>query len=148
MDCSDPISASCHCGQLRLSLRLPTEATACSPRHCDCDYCVMHGAAWVSDPAGALHILTPDPAMLGRYRQGARLAEFLFCTRCGVLVAAIHEVDGRRLGVANARLFAATLAFGPATAVSPKSLAPHDKAQRWQRLWFQHVTIRSGDPRR
>ncbi|QSX77048.1 GFA family protein [Agrilutibacter solisilvae] len=106
-----------------------------APRECDCDFCTRHAAAWVSDAQGALRIRSRDGALL-RYRQGSGQAQFLLCTRCGVLVAVIaRSQDGRWLGAANRNAFDDRARFGAPATVSPQQLGPEEKLARWTQLW-------------
>lgn len=56
-------------------MELPHASCAYHPRACDCDFCRKHGAAYISDPQGAVRIQVKDAQQLGRYRQGSGIAE-------------------------------------------------------------------------
>ena len=133
---SERVTGGCHCGNLRVSLQLSRAAIAYSPRACDCEFCRKHGAAWVSDPEGALRIQITDDRELARYRQGSGSAEFVICRVCGVVVAVTYLA---RHAAVNARALDA--AFAADQVVSPKTLAPEDKTRRWQAVWFADVTF-------
>ena len=125
----------CHCGGLRWRFETGLALAATAPRACDCDYCTRHRAAWVSDPHGRLHIESRDAA-LQRYRQGSGQADFLFCGRCGVLVAVVAcAADGRLLGAANRNAFDDRARFATDAVVSPQRLAADAKLARWTGLW-------------
>src|SRR4051794_20913048 len=98
------VSGKCHCGNIRVNVELAKEPERYQPRACDCDFCRMHGAAYVSDPNGSLTIRIADPGLTGRYRQGNALADMLLCTRCGVLAAALYSSDGQTQGTVNVRI--------------------------------------------
>lgn len=85
---------ACHCGAVRFQCQGPLPQSC---RLCQCSYCRKAGARWWSDPAATL-VLQGAPAA---YRFGTRTADFLFCPRCGVLVAAYCEIDGRGYAVLN-----------------------------------------------
>jgi hypothetical protein len=109
---------------------------ALAPRACDCDFCMRHRAAWVSDPEGSLRILGTGASMQ-RYRQGSGQAEFLLCLNCGVLVAVMARAeDRRRLGAANRNSFDPPACFGKETCVSPRLLAAGTKLARWTQAWM------------
>lgn len=135
------LRGGCHCGALRIALATTLDPAATVPRACDCSFCRMHGAAWVSDPAGQLEVVAAD-GTLREYRQGSGTARFLLCARCGVLVAAVFEQDGRRYGVANASGLDARDAFAPAVPASPQQLGRDDKVARWLQLWVPDVELR------
>ena len=133
------IDGKCHCGDIAVRLVLTKDPGSYEIRACDCSFCRMHGVAYVSDPEGQLGFDVSAPDSLGRYRQGAELADMLFCRRCGGLVGAVYETSQTILGVANARLFG--VGFGPEVTVSPRTLEPGAKADRWQQIWFRDVQI-------
>ena len=139
------VSGGCHCGNIRVELQLMRAAESYHPRACDCDFCRQHGAAYVSDPDGALQLRIADPAQVGRYRQGSAQADMLICRRCGVLLGALFAGGGRPYATVNAQVLDPAVRFGTATVVSPKTLSPGEKAARWQNSWFANVSISSPD---
>ena len=136
---TETIDGHCHCGVVSVRAELTGDPIQYSPRACDCDFCRMHNAAYLSDPAGRLRIGAGEPAAIGRYRQGAGLAEMLFCTHCGVLVGVCYETGDGLVGAANARVLPGP--FAAETSVSPKTLGPEEKTGRWQELWFRDVQV-------
>ena len=131
----NPHPGGCHCGAVRSTFATARELSDFAPRACDCDFCMRHGPAWVSDAAGLLRIAA-DEAQLCRYRQGSGQAEFLFCADCGVLVAVEARTgDGRWLGAANRNAFDGREACAAETTVSPRRLGPEAKLSRWTQLW-------------
>ena len=139
------LRGSCHCGQLGLEFSTAREITGFSPRACDCSFCQMHGAAYVSDPAGRLSIFENEPGALRIYRQGSKRAQFLMCANCGVLVAVVMEEAGRLFGAANAACIDGRQAFAAPVAVSPQLLGPDEKVSRWQQAWFADVLVVKAD---
>jgi hypothetical protein len=125
----------CHCGCVRWRMTTALAPEAIAPRACDCDFCLRHAAAWVSDALGRLQVQVRGAAMV-RYRQGSGQAEFLLCGRCGVLVAVMaRSGDGRWLGAANRNAFDERARFAAPTPVSPQQLGPDQKLARWSQLW-------------
>lgn len=141
------LRGGCHCGAVRIALATTLEPATTAPRACDCSFCRMHGAGWISDPAGQLEVVAPDGA-LREYRQGSGIARFLLCTQCGVLVAAVFGHEGRTYGVANAASLDGRDAFAPPVPASPQQLGRDEKIARWLRLWVPDVALRTApDPR-
>jgi hypothetical protein len=134
------LGGSCHCGNIAVSVELTRAPGSYHPRACDCDFCRKHGAAWVSDPRGSLLIEPREERDVGRYTQGAGIAEMILCRTCGVLIAALWQ-EQRLYGVVNASVLDARDAFAAAQAVAPKELPPDEKRKRWQSLWFSEVTL-------
>jgi hypothetical protein len=135
------LTGGCHCGNIGVAMDLAREPGTYTPRTCDCDYCRKHSAAYISDAQGSLVIRVTDPSKLGRYRQGAGLAEFLFCTACSVLVSVLYNHDTRLYAAVNANAIDARERFGEPQSASPKTLSAQEKMQRWQELWFCQVKI-------
>jgi len=139
----ETVSGGCHCGNIRVQAQLTRTAAAYHPRACDCSFCRKHGAAWLSDPQGTLHIALRDERDVSRYRQGSGTAELLLCRRCGVLVAALLSEDAGRYAAVNSCALEGGVPFGAPQAVSPQSLSGGEKVKRWQTLWFSNVSIDS-----
>ncbi|WP_250627294.1 GFA family protein [Pinirhizobacter soli] len=139
------LRGSCHCGQLGLEFSTAREITGISPRACDCSFCQMHGAAYVSDPAGRLSVFENEAGALRFYRQGSKRAQFLLCANCGVLVAVVMEEAGRLYGAANAACIDGRQAFAAPVPVSPQLLGPDEKVSRWQQAWVADVLVVKAD---
>ncbi len=87
----------CHCGNLRLRLRLSQAPEDTRLRACFCSFCRAHATRTTSDPLGSVEIGATDWALVEAYRFGTGTAEFLICRRCGVYIGAVCEtVSGTR----------------------------------------------------
>jgi hypothetical protein len=137
----DSLTGGCHCGNLRVEMRLSREARSYQPRACDCDFCRMHGAAYVSDPNGSLFLNIKADTDRGSYRQGSGQADLMYCRQCGVLVAALYEEAGQWYATVNARTIAGPTPFGAEQNASPKILSGEQKTTRWRDIWFRNVTV-------
>lgn len=90
-------AGQCHCGAVVFSFESAKPIAELGARACQCSFCRAHGASWTSDPDGHCAISwTSDPI---RYRFGTKTADFLICSRCGVVLAATSENEGTRRGV-------------------------------------------------
>jgi hypothetical protein len=138
------ISGGCHCGNILMDMELTRAPATYAPRACDCDFCLKHNAAYVSDPQGFLVIWIKDKNLRGNYRQASGQAEFLYCKKCGVLVGVLYKNAGRFYAAVNARAVQGGNPFGPEQSVSPKELSAEEKSKRWQEVWFTNVSIVSG----
>jgi hypothetical protein len=137
------LAGGCHCGNIRIELTLTRSAGSYNPRACDCDFCRKHRAAYVSDPQGSLVIDIGNEAAVSRYAQGSAQAQLLLCGNCGVLVSPLYRDGARLYGAVNVNAVDGTALFGAQQPVSPRTLTPGDKAQRWRQLWFADVTLRT-----
>jgi hypothetical protein len=136
----DTVSGGCHCGNILVELTLTRAPDSYQPRACDCSFCRKHGAAYVSDPHGSLHIAVRDEREAGRYRQGSEQAELLLCRRCGVLIGALFSGGGQLYAAVNSKVVEPGVRFGQEQTVSPQSLSGEDKVKRWQGIWFSNVS--------
>jgi hypothetical protein len=139
------LHGGCHCGNVTVQVQLTLPAASYRPRACDCSFCRKHGAAYLSDPQGSLLLKVREAAQLGSYRQGSALAEMLVCRTCGVLIGALRREDEKLYGVVNCRVLDAPGEFGAEQSVSPQTLSPQQKLQRWRELWFARVTLTAAD---
>ena len=135
------LRGGCHCGRLGLAFETAQTAASLVPRACDCSFCRKHGAAWVSDPDGALTLTAREMDGWGEYRQGSETARFLLCRDCGVLVAVVFAHEGRVYGAANATCLEDAAMLGSTVAASPQRLSPMEKVARWQQLWIPDVHL-------
>lgn len=126
----------CHCSKLRWNLETELSVTKLTPRACDCDFCIRHHAAWISDPKGTLTLYVLQTGVLQRYRQGSEQAEFIICRNCGVLVAVVAtDTRGTLLGAANRNAFDQREDFPAEAVVSPQRLLAEQKLARWSEVW-------------
>lgn len=91
----------CHCGNLRVSLRLTQAPAEVRLRACGCSFCRAHNTRTTSDPNGAVDIWAGDWGLVERYRFGTRTAEFLICRCCGVYIGAIGQEGTGTFAVIN-----------------------------------------------
>jgi len=134
------LDGACHCGKVRLQFRTAKPIPDLTPRACDCSFCRKHGAAWISDPAGALRIRSAKQS-LRTYTQGSNTARFLLCEACGVLVAVVTGEGDALLGAVNAGCLEGEPALGQLVIVSPQRLDRDAKVARWGEVWIRDVRI-------
>ena len=106
-------AGGCHCGAVRWTFATRQALGQFAPRACDCDFCRRHGAAWVSDAQGLLHV-HGDEARLRRYRRGSGQAEFVACAHLshdGAAVFAICDECGTVTEFEEPRAIAALAAW-------------------------------------
>ena len=138
------IQGACHCGALRLTFHTERSLDALPWRKCGCEFCRRHGGLYASDPDGKLTVEAMEPGALNRYRFGQKTAEFLLCSRCGVFMAAIAEIDGKLYAVAN-------LAVANPPLPQPTTIPTMDfdgesveaRTERRKRGWIASVEIRN-----
>ena len=73
--------AACHCGTVRLRVRL--SAGLASARRCDCSLCRMRGAVALTAGLGGVEVLEGAEA-LTEYRFNTGVARHFFCSKCGI----------------------------------------------------------------
>ena len=134
----------CHCGNLRLMLRLSQPPEAVRLRACGCLFCRAHSTRTTSDPEGAVEIRAADWSLVEAYRFGSGTAEFLLCRRCGVYVGAVCDTPaGLRATININSLDDRALFAQPAAAVDHDGEALEDRLARRARTWTPAVIHRS-----
>jgi hypothetical protein len=94
-------SGGCHCGTLRVKVRLSKPPGENPLRSCACSFCRAHATRTVSDPAGLFEVWADDWSGVEKYRFGSRTADYLVCRRCGVYVGAVCETEAGTRAVVN-----------------------------------------------
>ena len=101
----------CHCGYIRVRVRLTTPLAGMTVRSCACSFCRSHGTRTVSDPAGHAELRASDWSLVAKYRFGSRTADYLLCRRCGVYVGAVCETPSGARAVINTLCLSDRAAF-------------------------------------
>jgi hypothetical protein len=91
----------CHCGNIRIRVRLTKPPCEMLLRSCACSFCRSHGTRTVSDPGGEADLWAGDWSLVEKYRFGSRTADYLLCRRCGVYVGAVCETKVGHRAVIN-----------------------------------------------
>jgi hypothetical protein len=91
----------CHCGNLRVQLRLTQAPGDVRLRSCGCSFCRAHNTCTTSDPKGAVDIRADDWSLVEFYRFGTGTAEFVICKRCGVYIGAVGDSGAGMRAVIN-----------------------------------------------
>lgn len=95
------IKGACHCGNIRLVLDWPEEATEIPVRRCGCTFCQKHGGAWTSHRDAELIVDVDDEAAVSKYNFGHETADFCVCSICGAVPVVLCEIDHNRYAVVN-----------------------------------------------
>ncbi len=135
------IKGGCDCGNISYVAKITSTPSMLGPRLCDCRFCTSHGAAYISDGEGELEVVIRKEHDTSRYRQGSRIADFLLCKTCGVLIGVFYEEGERVYASINARSADDYADFGAGQVVSLTRLGDEERIARWKRAWFRHVTI-------
>lgn len=136
------MNGSCYCGNISVTVETDMALDSLTPRACDCDFCTLNGAAWMSAPDGKLEIEIQNEAAISLYEQGSESARFWLCQRCGVVTAVTCDIDGTRKGAVNAHILDRKAEFAPTEPASPKTLSKDEKMARWNELWIPNVRIK------
>ena len=140
------IHGKCHCGNVAFSLTWEPEPAEIPARACTCSFCTAHGAVWTSNPHGTLEIVVNEPTLVSRYAFGTETAEFLICSRCGVVPACVCTADDHLYAVINVNAIdnvdPALLRHGT---VSFDGEDVDSRVARRQRHWIADVTYIEND---
>jgi hypothetical protein len=86
-------TGGCHCGNVKVRVRLSRAPEDFAVRGCTCSFCQSHKPRIISDPAGLLRVSADDWTLVRSYRFGTRTCDFLICSQCGVFIAAVSDAD-------------------------------------------------------
>ena len=130
----------CHCGNLRLVLRLSQSPAEVRVRACGCSFCRAHDTRTTSDPQGSVEIRAEDWSLVGSYRFGTGTAEFLLCRQCGVYIGAVCDTPAGLRATINTNSLETRAQFTQAaTAVDHEGEALEDRLARRARTWTPAV---------
>jgi hypothetical protein len=133
----------CHCGNLRLTVRLSRPPEEIRPRACGCSFCRAHATRTISDPAGAAEIWAQDWDLVVPYRFGSRTAEYLVCGRCGVYIGAVCATAAGTRAVINTNSLADRALFTETPApVDHDGEATEDRMARRAANWTPTILHR------
>ncbi len=99
------IRGRCHCGNISFALAWEPEPTMIPARSCTCTFCTKHGGVWTSCPTGRLEVSVEDWTRVARYEFGTKTAEFLVCTRCGIVPVVTSLIENHLYAVVNVNAF-------------------------------------------
>ncbi len=136
------VSGSCHCGNITYEVTVQNRMSGYRPRACDCDFCIKHGAAYLSDNNGKLTVTANNQGSINKYKQGSGIADFLLCTKCGVLIGVTYEEHGSVYGAINTKVFPLNTELGEEKVISPQRLSDSERINRWKEMWFSDVQIK------
>src|ERR1700733_5001265 len=94
-------SGGCHCGTLRVKVRLNKPPLENLLRSCSCSFCRAHATRTVSDPVGLLEVWAEDWSRVEHYRFGSRPADYPGGRQCGVYIGAVCETAAGTRAVVN-----------------------------------------------
>jgi hypothetical protein len=136
-------SGGCHCGNLRLTLRLTRPPEEVRLRACGCGFCRAHATRTTSDPDGSVEIRAEDWSLVEPYRFGSATADFLICRRCGVYIGAVCDTPAGVRAVINTNSLATRRLFtGAPAAVDHDGEATADRLARRAANWTPAVVHR------
>ena len=134
------LNGQCHCGRLQITFETEFEPAGLPLRACQCSFCRLHGVVSISDARGAVSIHSDSRQYLHKYRFGLEITDFLLCTECGVYVAALMQIDGKRYASINANVLEAQrLLQQPARPVDYSGENTAQRLARRKRYWTPAV---------
>jgi hypothetical protein len=134
-------TGNCHCENITFELAVSQKLNLYDPRACDCNFCTKHHASYISDKNGKLAISVKKKHKVNRYQHGDRIADFLICQICGVLVGVCYKTQENLYATINICTLESDINFNQNLVVSPKKLSRNEKTQRWKDLWFANVVL-------
>ena len=134
------LRGSCHCGNVEFTLFTKKSSDELVPRRCSCTMCRRHGASYISDPDGRLVLRYDDPSLLSIYRFGHGTAQWVICSRCGVLTAVLCEMDDRLRAVVRVQSIL-DRTFAPETSTDFDDESVSGRLERRAKTWIGTVEV-------
>ena len=134
------LRGSCHCGNVEFTLFTEKNVDGFTPRRCSCSMCRRHGASYISDPNARLALRYRDASLLSVYKFGHGTAQWIICSRCGVLTAGLCEIEGRLRAVARVQAMVEH-AFPGEVSTDFESEDVAQRLERRARTWIGTVTV-------
>lgn len=93
------IRGGCSCGNIEIFwlANKPLQA----PRACQCNYCVLKNASYVSEANSSFSATIHKPEFHYTVRHGTNTADFHECSSCNMLVFVSSDIGGDIYGVIN-----------------------------------------------
>jgi hypothetical protein len=135
------LKGNCHCGNIEFSLFTEQQEHNLIPRRCSCSMCRRHGASYISDPSARLHLRYKDSSSLSLYRFGHGTAQWVICSRCGVLTAVLCEIDGYLRAVVRVQSMFEHSFPGPEVLTNFDAESIEERLGRRARTWIGTVTV-------
>ena len=135
------LRGSCHCGNVEFTLFTEKSADDLVPRRCSCSMCRRHGASYISDPAARLTLRYRDRSLLSTYRFGHGTAEWIICSKCGVLTAVLCEIEGRLRAVVRVQSMVDHTFLTPEVSTDFESESVTERLARRARTWIGTVNV-------
>jgi hypothetical protein len=135
------LRGSCHCGNVEFTLVTNKDVDGFVPRRCSCSMCRRHGASYISDPNARLELRYRDGSQLSLYRFGHRTAQWVICSRCGVLTAVLCEIEGQLRAVVRVQSMLEHSFPQPEIATNFDSESVEERLERRAKTWIGPVTV-------
>lgn len=132
---------SCHCGNVEFTLFTQQGVESLVPRRCSCSMCRRHGASYISDPDARLALRYRDRSLLSVYRFGHGTAQWMICSRCGVLTAVLCEIEGRLRAVVRVQSMVEHAFPAPEVSTDFESESVTERLERRARTWIGTVDV-------
>tara|TARA_R110002110_G_scaffold205066_1_gene416762 strand:+ start:166526 stop:166948 length:423 start_codon:yes stop_codon:yes gene_type:complete len=130
----------CNCGNIQLVWQ--TVDYSVVPRACQCAYCRVCNANYVSKTGTGFQVTIRKASLHQIDQQGAGFAEFHSCVHCARLVFVSAEIGGDIYGAIESSCLQNPMGFAQPVKVDPAALGVEEKQTRWQHNWCDRVSIR------
>jgi hypothetical protein len=135
------LKGSCHCGNIEFTLVTAKSADDFVPRRCSCSMCRRHGASYISDPDAHLALRYRDRSALSIYRLGHGTAQWVICSKCGVLAAVLCEIEGRLRAVVRVQAMVEHAFRAAELPTDFESESVAERLARRARTWIGTVNV-------
>ena len=133
------MSGSCDCGNINVTWHI--EASSFVPRACQCEYCALKSAAYVTKPGSKVEVVIQSKKLHEILQHGSNAAKFHECLKCDQVVFVTSEIDGELYGALNANHLENSVGFSEPIQANFSSQTAGEKRSRWRQNWCRPVCI-------
>lgn len=127
------MSGGCKCNNIQIIWHTVDHSLV--PRACQCDYCLLKSAAYVSRSGTRFEVLIQRSELHRTVRQGSNCAVFHECGNCDQLVFVTADIDGELFGALNANHLRNKFGFPDALTTTYSDQTAEQKRERWRLNW-------------
>jgi len=135
------LKGTCHCGNVEFTLFTEKSTDDLVPRRCSCSMCRRHGASYISDSGARLLLRYCDPSLLSLYRFDHGTAQWIICSRCGVLTVVLCEIDDCPRAVVRVQSMMDHTFRAPETPTDFEAESVAERLERRARTWIGTVEV-------
>ena len=132
---------SCECNNIEVKWQIVDLSLV--PRACQCDYCAMKSAAYVTKAGTRFEVTIHNRVLHKMVQHGSGSAIFHECGHCGQIIFITAQIDGELYGALNANYLDNKMGFPAPIEINFSDQSAEQKRDRWRQTWCHPVVIKT-----